>query len=243
MWIQATLSKADLAGVTEKLCPLRIRIGEDGFVVLSEPRDLELAADVGLRMTVTLEIHWPVLGIQLPVSVRSATLHVRPEIGKTPKGEALTFKLRLDDVDVSILPAFVDRKIVDMVNAELEAKHIQLSWGFTETLSHLFELPDALLSAGALDLHATAGRVKIAGEAVAFAVLFEARVESRPAGGKVPLPRVAPPPLPLPPSHPTRGLGGWVGRYPVGVGAICGALLGMGALALVRATRRPGTLW
>jgi len=77
-------------------------------------------------------------------------LEVRPQILKKQKGEALTFKLHVDDVDLSMLPEFVDRGVVDIVNAELDAKHVELAWSFTKTLSHVFALPDALASAGAM---------------------------------------------------------------------------------------------
>jgi hypothetical protein len=181
MWVEAILSKHDLAKVAGELSPLRIDIGKGGSIALSDPRDLELVAELGLRMTVTTEIHWPVLGIQVPVSVRSATLEVRPQIVQNPGGDALTFKLHLDQMDISILPAIVDRRIVDLVNEELEAKHVELAWSFTKTLSHVFALPEALASVGALDLCAAEGRVKITGKAIALAVSFQARVEPRKA--------------------------------------------------------------
>jgi hypothetical protein len=121
------------------------------------------------------------------VSVRSATLEVRPQIVENALGDTLTFKLHLDAVDISILPALIDRRIVDLVNRELEAKHVELAWSFTRTLSHVFALPEALASVGALDLWAAAGRVKITGEAITLAVSFQARV----------VPRRVEPPQPL----------------------------------------------
>jgi hypothetical protein len=148
-------------------------------VLLTDRRDLALVADVGLRMTITAEIHWPVLGVHVPVSIRAATLEIRPEIVDKPEGPSLAFKLRLDEVDVAAFPAAVDRGIVGIVNRELEAKHVELAWGFTKTLSHSFELPEALASAGPLDLCAVSGRVKVTSEAIALAVLFRARVEPR----------------------------------------------------------------
>ncbi len=181
MWIEAILARDDLAKAVQEFCPLRINIGRDGSVLLLEPRDIELVADVGLRMTVTTEIHWPVLGIQVPVSVRAATLEVRPEIVQNAGGDTLSFKLRLDAVDIAVLPAFVDWGIVDLVNEQLQAKHVELSWRFAETLSHTFDLPEALASARALDLRAASGRVKVTSEALALAVLFHAKVERREA--------------------------------------------------------------
>ena len=145
MWVQATLARDDLAKVAGELCPLRINIGEGGSIVLSDPRDLDLVPEVGLRLTVTTQLH-------------------------------------LDEMDISILPALVDRRIVDRVNKELDAKPLELAWSFTKTLSHVFKLPAALASVGALDLSAAAGRVKITSEAIAFAVSFQVRVEPRRVG-------------------------------------------------------------
>jgi len=179
MWAEAIFSIEDLEEVTGQLFPLRIILGNDGNVRLTDRRDLALLPGVGLRMTVTAEIHWPILGVHIPVSLRSATLEMRPEIVENPGGDTLTIKLHLDDVDVSILPALVDRRIVDRVNKELAAKHVELAWGFTKTLSHVFQLPEALASAAAVHLRAASGRVIITSEALAIAVLFHARVEPR----------------------------------------------------------------
>jgi hypothetical protein len=179
MWMEAILEADDLARVLGELCPLAINVGKGGHVVLSDPRDIELVPGVGLRVSATLEIHWPVLGLQLPVSVRAATVDVRPEIVSTPDGDRLTFKLHVDDVDIAHLPALFDHGIVDKVNKELDAKHVELSWGFTKTLSHVFEFPDALASAAAIELCAVSGRVQVTSKALALAVRFEARIEPR----------------------------------------------------------------
>jgi hypothetical protein len=178
MWIEAILTRDDLERVMGELCPLRISLGRGGKVVLAEPRDLALLAGVGVRMAITLELHWPVLGVQIPVSVRTAVLEVRPEISKET-GDNLAFKLHLDEVDIAIFPEFVDRGIVDLVNKELEAKHVELSWSFIQTLSHVFELPAALASARAVDVRATWGSVKLTSEALVLAVSFEVRIEPR----------------------------------------------------------------
>ncbi len=189
MWVEAILTTEDLAKVMNELCPLRIRLGEGGSVLVSEPRALELVPLLGLRMTVGVELHWPVLGVQIPVAIRAAILEVKPEILKKPEGEHLTFKLRLDELDISMVPDFVDRTIVDRVNAELEAKHVELSWGFTETLSHAFDLPDALASARAIDLCAHGGWVKVTKDAMVLAVSFSAAVEPRDEPSRPPTPK------------------------------------------------------
>jgi hypothetical protein len=243
MWIEAILTRDDLDRVMGSLCPLKISLGQGGNLLLSEPRDLELVADIGLRMAVTLEVHWPVLGIQIPVSVRTAVLDVRPEIsGET--GGNLAFKLHLDEVDIAILPEFVDRGIVDLVNKELEAKHVELSWSFIQTLSHVFELPEALASARAVDLRAAWGRVKITSEALVLAVSFEVSIEPRDSS------RVSPPrPLARVPAaegakraplEPSRRQNLWR-RSPATLLLLGGAavLASIGVSALVMLLRRP----
>jgi hypothetical protein len=225
MWAEAIFLKADLEEVTGELFPLRIVLGEGGSggtVLLTDRRDLGLVPGVGLRMTITAEIHWPVLGVHVPVSIRAATLEIRPEIVDRPEGPSLAFKLHLDEVDVAAFPAAVDRGIVGIVNRELEAKHVELAWGFTKTLSHSFDLPEALASAGSLDLCAVSGRVKVTEEALALAVLFRARVEPR---GARPIARPEKPPEPKPPASPGGG-------RPVGPSAVALGVLGALAVAL-----------
>jgi hypothetical protein len=241
MWAEAIFTKEDLEEVTGQLFPLRIVLGNDGNVLLTDRRDLALLPGVGLRMTITAELHWPVLGVHVPVSVRSATLEIRPEIVEGPAGQTLAFKLHLDDVDISMLPAFVDHGIVELVNKELEAKHVELAWGFTRTLSHAFELPEALASAGALDLVAASGRVKVTSEALALAVLFQARVEPRGAvsTSDSPVSHDTEPPRPIPFPPPPRGIRHVVGRSPLSLTLLGGLALlaGAGLLALVSRRR------
>jgi hypothetical protein len=183
------------------------------------------------------------LGIQIPVSVRSATLEVKPEIVKNSEGEKLTFKVRLDDVDISMLPDLVDRGIVDRVNQGLEAKHVELSWNFIRTLRHVFALPEALASAGAIALSAGWGRVKITSDALVLAVSFDASVEPRgveshsagaPASSALALPDRRPGPVR---SESVRSL--WR-RSPGSLALVVGSawLAGMGLSALLFARRR-----
>ena len=179
VWTEAILTKDDLEKVVNDFCPLKINVGGGGSMLFSNPRDFALLPDVGLRVSVAAEVEWPLLGIPIPVSIRSATLEIKPEIQTGAAVERLTFRLGLEDVDLSMLPAFVERGIVERINKELDAKHVELSWSFTETLSHVFELPSAIASGRAIELSAKWGRVKITSEALAFAVSFQTEVHPR----------------------------------------------------------------
>jgi hypothetical protein len=179
MWVEAILTREDLAKALDDLCPLRILVGEDGSVIVSEPRAIELVPGVGLRVTANAEIHWPILGIAVPITVRSMTLDVRPLILKSEGGDKLAFRLQLDQVDISLLPSFLDQTVVDRVNQELEAKHIELAWNFSETLSHVFALPPSLASAGAIELKVAWGEAKTTLETLVLAISFHASVLPR----------------------------------------------------------------
>jgi hypothetical protein len=187
VWVEAILTREDLAKALNELCPLQIRLGKGGTLVVSEPHEVELVPDVGLHMTVTVEIHWPILGVAVPVRAREVALDVSPLIFKHQDGhEKLAFKLHLDRVDVALLPAFLDRSVVDRVNAELEAHHVELAWDFVETLSHVFPLPPELVSAKAVELKAPWGKVKTTDDTMVLAVSLHAsilrREPSRPEG-------------------------------------------------------------
>jgi hypothetical protein len=249
MWVEALLAKDDLNRAITDFCPLKINLEKGGNLVISDPCNLELIAGVGLRMSVTVEVHWPILGIQIPVSVRSATLDVRPQILAKQEGEVLTFKLHLDDVDLSMVPEFVDRGIVDLVNAELEAKHVELSWSFMKTLSHVFALPDALASASGIHLRAMWGRVKITDEAIVLAVSFRATVEPPVVGPELSAPAgllaIRPPHTGRPgPLEPETILSSRR-RRATGVALVGGAIVlaGLGLSALALACRRPQTFF
>jgi hypothetical protein len=75
------------------------------------------------------------------------------------------------------------------INKELDTKHLELSWSFTRTLSHVFKLPSAIASGRAIELSAKWGRVKITSEALALAVSFQTDVHPRTSG-----PEASPPP-------------------------------------------------
>jgi hypothetical protein len=183
MWIEAILTREDLAKMLDDICPLHIRIGKGGSLVVSEPHGVELMPEVGLRLTVTVEVEWPILGVAVPLTVRAVTLHVTPLIlAQADGGEKLAFKLRLDQVDFSLLPAFLDKTVVDHINQELEAKHVELAWDFSRTLSHVFELPPELASVSGIELKVAWGKVRTMGDTLVLAISFHASTLPRAVG-------------------------------------------------------------
>jgi hypothetical protein len=159
---------------------MNIHLGEnpdDGqYLELFEPRQVALVEGQGLRMTCGARIRWPILGIDLPVTVESVTLLLSPTIPGPPGRDELLFKLTVEDVNFAWAPAAVDHRIADKINHELAKKHALLSWRFGEALSHAFPLPPFLEPLDALALNVAWGQVRVTSEAVVIAVSFHSRV-------------------------------------------------------------------
>jgi hypothetical protein len=187
MWIEAILTANDLQALLGQFCPAVFRLGDSGELELDEPTDVALIEGRGIRVVCAAKLTWPVLGIHVPVSARSVAVMISPVVEHVGEGnlegedrsEALVFKLGIEHIDVTLLPAFVDDRVTARVNEELEKKHVELAWKFPDTLSHVFDLPDAMLSTSGLGLEVVSGSVRVTESALAFAVSFRTKVQRR----------------------------------------------------------------
>jgi hypothetical protein len=205
MWLEAILTKEDLEKIVGQFSPLTVLLGENGSLLLASPCEVSLIPGEGIGVVCDATIHWPVLGIDLPVELRSLTLRILPVV-QEEVGRRLVFRLQIDHTGVVLLPSMIDHRVTARVNEELEKKHVELSWNFLETLSHVFELPDALVSSGAISLRATDGRVKATEGALGFAVRFETTVLPRTEAVAVPMPTTTDGVHPLPRAPRARSL-------------------------------------
>jgi hypothetical protein len=180
MWVEAVLLGEDLDRLVAQFAPMTIPIGA-GHVVLSEPAPAVLVPEVGLRVTCQARMHWPVLGIDVPVTIQSLVVMVRPAIVPGPDGQALVVTVEIESVDLAGVPKMIEEKITERVNAELGRRQIELSWRFMRTLSHSFSLPESIRPLASLALRAMAGRVRIQVDGVSLAVQLESAVERTPA--------------------------------------------------------------
>ena len=176
MWLEAILAKSDFVALLPELTPLTINLSGGGTVELDEPSGVELVADVGLRVTCKAKLHWPVLGIQVPVTLHSLTAVAKPQIAETSTGDRLVFTFNVEKADFAGLPDVVDEKITEKINEALVRDHVALEWDFTDTLSHVFPMPATLDHLEALGLQVAWGEVRVTPDAVVFAVSFHARV-------------------------------------------------------------------
>lgn len=181
MWLEAILTKNDLREVAERFAPLKILLGVSGSLLLACPRDVSLVPDNGIALVCDATIHWPVLGLDVPVSLHGLLVNILPAVEDRGAGATLVFRLRIDHTGVAILPSFFDHSVTARINQELERKQIELAWNFTRTLTHAFGLPTSFASAEFIALRASAGRVKVTDDAIGLAVDFEASVRPRSA--------------------------------------------------------------
>jgi hypothetical protein len=179
MWIEAILSHEDLTTLVAQLLPLDLHLGDAGTdpdLHLSDLAKVELVENQGLRVECRAEIRWSVLGVDVPITVDSLALLLVPSIVKRSGRDALAFRVRLAELDLAWLPSALDATIRERVNRELKEKHLHLTWNFSETLSHVFRLPNAVRPIDALELEVAWGKVRVTNEALVMAVSFHGHV-------------------------------------------------------------------
>jgi hypothetical protein len=181
MWLEAILTKDDVRDVFAQFTPLEIRLGENGKLLLASPKEVSMIPGEGVSVVCDATLHWPVLGIDIPVHMRGLTVLIHPIVRPDPdcRCGVLAFTLQVNHAGVSLLPSVVDGRVTSLLNEELLKKHIELSWDFGRTLTHVFAMPEALASAAALSLNVIAGTVKITDDAIGFAVGMGAEVQPR----------------------------------------------------------------
>ena len=131
------MTKADLETVLQQFSPLKILLGDNGSLLLAEPKEVSLIPDQGIEVVCDATLHWPILGFDLPVALRGLTC-VQPIVDKAAKGRScLVFPLELDHAGVAMLPAMIDHRAAALVNEELQKKPRRaLDGTSSKTLSH-----------------------------------------------------------------------------------------------------------
>ena len=208
MWVEGILSKDNVISLVGQFLPMSIHLGEnpdDGhYLELFEPRQVSLVQDVGLRVTCGARIRWPILGIDLPLTVESVTLLLCPSIPNPIGRDELDFRLTVANIDFAWAPATLDDRIAEKINHELSKKHALLSWRFGEMLSHVFKMPPFLPPLNAVALEVAWGEVRVTNEAAVIAVSFHSRVLRDGGEPSFPPEELARPnPSPIVPAAPT----------------------------------------
>ncbi len=179
MFVELVVTHEDLRALLVRAFPVTIVLDEPGdrlesegtagtrCLALGELTDFAIVPGAGVRLTCGGLLHWPLLGIDAPLSLSSLRVLLVPEVMPSPTGEGLSFRLALEHVDIAGVPSVLDSTITHAVNARLAA--LALSWDFSRTFARVVPLPALLDPLESLSLHAAWGKVRITEEAVVFA--------------------------------------------------------------------------
>jgi hypothetical protein len=176
VWVEAVLLTEDLDRLVAQFAPLTIALGA-GRLHLSDPEPCVLVPEVGVWVVCRAKVHWPVLGIDVPVTLHSLAVLLRPQVVAGESGEALAVTLEIESMDLAGGPKMLDDRITAMANKELIRKEVELSWCFSRTLTHSFPLPESITPLESLDLTVLAGRVRIRSDGIGLAVKLDSAVK------------------------------------------------------------------
>jgi hypothetical protein len=179
MLLEAIITKADLDRFAGQFLPTDFELEDGAKLTLHEPWEITLVPERGVRLGCQAKVHWPVMGLQVPLDVHSLVALLGISIGRGESGATFELALRIEKVDFAMLPAMIDDRIRARINEALIERHVAFSWNFQDTLSRVLALPPMIQSSGAIALEAQQGVVKITDDALAFAVSFTTGVRAR----------------------------------------------------------------
>lgn len=172
------LSREEITQLVQQLMPLKILIGDEGkgSLDLAEPQTVALVAGAGLRVECRAVITWPVLGVEVPVTLNSLGVLLSPSIAEHEGRERLVFRIELEHAELVGLPAWFDARLTERINKEMDERKVQLMWDFIKTLSHAFALPDMLEPVETFELQGEHGSVTVTEDALRLKIDFRTKI-------------------------------------------------------------------
>ncbi|HEY1956378.1 MAG TPA: hypothetical protein VGH28_12220 [Polyangiaceae bacterium] len=175
MWIELILTPSDCTEFVASITPMSLDLGApDRVLVIGRPHDIELVPDKGIRLRTESHVVWTVAGLRVPIHARVASLLVAPAIERRNGRDALVLRVRVEKLDVSVLPDFIDVTVLHRINDKLGKHDDALVWRFSEMLDRRFRLPPRVESADAIETHVRWGKLRIAEEGIALAISVDA---------------------------------------------------------------------
>lgn len=175
MWIELILTPRDCVDFVASVTPLSLELGApDRVLVIGRPNDVEVVPDKGLRLRTASHVVWTVAGLRLPIRARVASLLLEPAVEQRNGRDALVLRVRVEKLDVNVLPDFIDVTVLHRINDRLAKHDDALVWRFSEMLDRRLGLPSRIESANAVDFHARWGKLKITEAGIALAISLEA---------------------------------------------------------------------
>lgn len=192
MWLQAVITADDLMHAFSELTPTRIQLDDqdpERVLELSPPSEVVFRANEGAVVKTGARLSWDLIGIKVPVTLRSVQVLLLPSIDQDAQAnDHLILQARVEDLDLTALPGFADEKLKTRINEALERPSAFLRWGFTRTLDFRFQMPALVQPTRELRLAARWGALKVSEEGFVMAASFGFFARPTSALGAAPAP-------------------------------------------------------
>jgi hypothetical protein len=184
MKLQVVFTRDELVAFAGQWLPLKLLLGdaskEDRFLALSDPTTIDLVPDAGLRIACRAQIRYPVLGLTVPVTARHVSVLFSPSVALQDGLPALAFQLKIEQAELSGIPARLNATITDAVNRAL-SERVKPSWPFGRSLTRSIAMPALLATTQSIDLSVRSGSVHVSDEAFTFELSVHADATRRTA--------------------------------------------------------------
>jgi hypothetical protein len=182
MKLQAVFSRDELVAFTHQWLPLKLSLGDpkkdDRYLLLSDPKAIDLVPQRGLRIACRAQIRWPILGLNVPITARNLSVLMSPSVIDVEGQPALAFKPHIEQADLSGVPSRLDSTLTDAVNRAL-ADRVKPRWSFGATFTRSIPMPALLATTAAIDLSVASGEVNVSEEAFIFSLVVRAEAPRR----------------------------------------------------------------
>lgn len=187
MKFSATFTRDELVSFASGWLPLKLLLGDphddERFLLLSDAKAIELVPHTGLRIACRAQIRWPVLGMSVPITAKQLSVLMKPSIEQREGQPALVFRMRIEQADLSGIPARLDATITEAINRAL-AERAKPGWNFGSMLTRSIVMPPLLTTTDSIDLTADHGRVEVTDSAFVFELGVKAGTTRRERNGK-----------------------------------------------------------
>lgn len=195
MLIHAIVTREDLLALIDELAPLRIDIDvERGRTITLDRPELVFVSGRGVRFHGEARIVWDVAGVPIPVTIKAWQLMLVPRVVARDFAHALSFEPVIENLDLKLVPGFIDDAIAQAISEALTRSHERIAWNFTRTLARSLALPSGFSPARCFEIRAAQGAVSVTDDELRLTIRFDASfVGSELLDGRTPKPGVAPP--------------------------------------------------
>lgn len=130
MQLRAVVRRDDVIGLLQEVTPLRVELSRrpQRAISIGRPTELEFVPGAGLRIRGDARISWDIVGMTVPVTARTIELLLVPKLELHEGRYVLSLDPRLEELDLEVVPFFVDSKISGAVRAAIDKKRSKLRW-------------------------------------------------------------------------------------------------------------------